>query len=177
MLSCRLETSLRDDNVGRPQPVGGSPCDQENGASGGPWIVNGALGGSISYRRNIPALREFIFSPYFRGGTRKFRDFLLAQKAATPCNNATESGGAGVTKRLYEMGQAQGTFRFTYEAYDLPDNFEIFYEGQLLHSTGFVSGGGDFTEHFGPGTSTQIRIVVTGQDPDTAWTYTVYCPD
>jgi hypothetical protein len=177
LLSCHLETSLRDGNLAPPQPVGGSPCDQGNGASGGPWIVNGALGGSSSYRRNIPALREFMFSPSFQDDTRKFRDFLLAQKATTPCNTATESGGAGVTTRVYEMGQPQGTFRFTYEAYTLPDTFELFYEGDLLHSTGVVSGSGDFTEHFGPGTSTQIKVVVTGQDPDTAWTYTLYCPD
>ncbi len=92
------------------------------------------------------------------------------------CGVATQSGGEGVTRTTHELGSTSGTFRFTYAAYSIPDQFDIYYEGTLIYTTGGpVSGFGDVMVSYGPGTSTVIEVVVTGPS-GTVWDYTVYCP-
>ena len=44
---------------------------------------------------------------------------------------------------MYELGQSSGTFRFAYNAFTIPDRFEILYEGSTLLDTGFVPRGDD----------------------------------
>jgi hypothetical protein len=93
-----------------------------------------------------------------------------------PCNTATNSGGAGVTRTPHNLGSTGGTFTFTYQAFSIPDQFDIYFEGTLIYTTGSpVSGGDTVPVTYGPGTSTTIDVVVTGP-PGTAWNYTVSCP-
>jgi hypothetical protein len=93
-----------------------------------------------------------------------------------PCNTATNSGGAGVTRTTHNLGATGGTFTFTYNAFQIPDQFEIFYEGAQIFTTGSpVSGSNTVQVTYGPGTSTTIEVVVTGPE-GTRWNYTVFCP-
>lgn len=99
----------------------------------------------------------------------------------TPCNASTSSGGAGVTTTVHGIGAAGPTsFLFEWEAYGVPDQFQVFYEGALIHDTGVVGddineGTGSATLTLPAGTSTEVTVVVTGPD-GTAWDYRVNCP-
>ena len=94
---------------------------------------------------------------------------------AQPCNAATTSGGDGVTTTVHQLGQNSGTFQFYYNAYSVPDAFDITYEGNNIFSTnGPVSGDGTVQVPYS-GTSTEITVTVTG-GVGTVWDYTVSCP-
>lgn len=93
-----------------------------------------------------------------------------------PCNAATQSGGVGVTTTNHELGRTSGTFVFTWEAYSIPDKFEVFYQGATLFTTGgFVSGPGSRSISYS-GSATFVTVVVTGSSSGTDWDYTVSCP-
>ncbi len=92
------------------------------------------------------------------------------------CNQATNSGGAGVTTTVHELGRTGGTFTFSYNAFSIPDRFDITYEGRQVFTTGdLVSGSASVPVSYG-GSSTTITVVVTGSSSGTAWNYTVGCP-
>ncbi|MGI8856407.1 MAG: hypothetical protein ACR2JW_11700 [Thermomicrobiales bacterium] len=91
------------------------------------------------------------------------------------CSTMTTSGGAGVTTNVHELGRTSGTFVFSWDAFTIPDKFDVFYQGALLFSTGFVSFTGTHTITY-TGASTRVTVVVTGSSAATAWTYTVNCP-
>jgi hypothetical protein len=92
-----------------------------------------------------------------------------------PCNASNTSGGAGVTTTVHQLGRTSGNFVLSWDAFSIPDKFDVFYQGALLYSTGFVSFTGTHTITYS-GTSTQVTVVVTGSAPGTAWTYMVACP-
>jgi FecR protein len=103
-----------------------------------------------------------------------------APPEAQPCNAATNSGGAGVTTTVHNLGRTSGTFAFSYQAFDVPDRFEVFYKGNRLLDTGLVPrqgspGAATVNLTYG-GASTTVTVIVTGSQPGTAWTYTVACP-
>jgi hypothetical protein len=92
-----------------------------------------------------------------------------------PCNTTTGSGRNNVSTLVHEVGRSSGRFTFDYEAFGIPDQFEVFYEGNLLHNTGSTSGNGTVNLAFA-GTSTEVSVKVTGNtDPNTQWNYTVHC--
>ena len=95
-----------------------------------------------------------------------------------PCNNTTNSGGAGVTETYHDLGSTPGTAVVSYNMYSVPDKMEIFYGNTLIATTGgFVSNSNSFNIAWNPGAgSTLIRIVVTGSSASTGWDYTVSCP-
>jgi len=94
--------------------------------------------------------------------------------SAIPCNQVTQSGGAGVTTNVHNLGKKSGSFGFTWSAYSIPDRFEVLYEGRTLLDTGSVSGSGSRTLTFS-GSSRNVTVRVTGPGY-TQWTYTVSCP-
>jgi hypothetical protein len=85
-----------------------------------------------------------------------------------PCNAATTSGGEGVTTTVHDLGQSSGTFPFTYEAFSVPDQFEVIYQGTTLLNTGSVSGGATVNLSYS-GHATVVTVIVTGPS-GTAWT-------
>jgi hypothetical protein len=99
--------------------------------------------------------------------------------AATPpplgCSATTTSGGAGVTTNVHELGRTSGHFVFDWDALAIPDKFDIFYQGALVFSTGFVSFTGTHSITYS-GSWTRVTVVVTGSAPGTAWNYIVNCP-
>ncbi len=92
-----------------------------------------------------------------------------------PCNTATNSGGEGVTTTVHQLGQSSGTFAFTYQAYTVPDQFDVIYQGQVIYSTNQPVSGGATVPITYSGTSTEVTVVVTGP-VGTAWDYVVNCP-
>src|SRR4051812_12180491 len=94
---------------------------------------------------------------------------------AQPCNSLTTAGGTGVTETVHQLGVSSGTFDFSYDAFSIPDQFEVIYEGNTLLDTGSVSGAATVPITYS-GTSTEVTVRVTGPDPSTAWEYTVACP-
>ncbi len=95
-----------------------------------------------------------------------------------PCNTTTNSGGAGVTRTAHNLGATSGTFRFTYNAFQVPDQFDINYEGIQIFTTGFVTGSNanNPAQVTYAGMSTTIEVVVTSSPGSVIWTYTVFCP-
>ena len=95
---------------------------------------------------------------------------------AQPCNVRTESGGTAGKTTVHELGRTNGTFQFQYEAFGIPDKFEIIYQGNTLLNTNFVSGGATVPIAFS-GTSSLVTVIVTGNsNTSTAWNYTLSCP-
>lgn len=96
---------------------------------------------------------------------------------APPCGIATNSGGSGVTTTAHELGLTPGLVTVVYNAYSIPDQFDIFYNGALVGSTGgMVSGSGTLSFNYPANPSTKIQVTATGQNSSTAWKYTVNCP-
>jgi hypothetical protein len=77
---------------------------------------------------------------------------------------------------VHEVGRSSGRFVFDYEAFTIPDQFQVIYEGNTLFDThGPVSGNASVTIPFS-GTSSEVTVKVTGNtDPNTQWSYTVHC--
>ena len=76
---------------------------------------------------------------------------------------------------VLHVGHNQGTLSVDYDMYAEPDTMHVYYDHVLLYDSGLVS----FTNHvdipFGPGTSTEVVIVINeGNAPDTntLWEYT-----
>jgi Ca2+-binding RTX toxin-like protein len=86
------------------------------------------------------------------------------------------SGGFGITEKLYYISSAGGSFSLNYEMYSIPDKAEIFVNNVLKTQTnGFVSGSGSLNlNSVTLQTSDQVKVVITGNDPGTAWDYNVY---
>jgi hypothetical protein len=94
-----------------------------------------------------------------------------------------------VTTTVHDLGRTSGTFSFFYDAFNIPDRFEVIYQGATLLNTGFVPS--PFPRPPGvpptvPGTATVnltyngasplITVIVTGSQSGTAWDYRVGCP-
>lgn len=90
------------------------------------------------------------------------------------CNAATQSGGFVTDTKVYDLGRNSGTFTFTYQAFSVPDRFQVIHQGNTLLDTGSVSGGATVSLTFSG--SPLITVIVIGSAPGTAWNYTVGCP-
>jgi hypothetical protein len=93
---------------------------------------------------------------------------------AQACSTQTRSGGAGTTTTQHQLGRTSGTFRYEYQAYSVPDRFQIVYQGTTLLDTGSVSNAGAVNVAFS-GTSTVVTVTVIGPS-GTSWDYIVNCP-
>jgi len=104
------------------------------------------------------------------------------------------SGGSTEHSQTFEVGNNSGKVKLTHTAYSEPDSFKIYYDGAQIWTSQstpplvvsgttyppeYIQGTNVYAEKsFGPGTSTQIKIVVNeGNHPKhpggTAWTYSV----
>ncbi|MDW8308178.1 MAG: S8 family serine peptidase [Verrucomicrobiales bacterium] len=87
----------------------------------------------------------------------------------------SNSGPQAVTN-VIPMGMNAGSFTVDYNFFDVPDRMTIYYENTRLLDTGFINGTGQFNLSFGPGTATDIVIVMNeggNPNPITAYRYTV----
>lgn len=97
------------------------------------------------------------------------------------CNQDTLAGGPGVTQTLHDLGRSgPASFELRWETLDIPDNIDVFYQGALVFSTGYVGdntneGTGSAVIALPPGTDTNVLVKVIGPG-GTEWNYTVGCP-
>ncbi|MFF1554396.1 hypothetical protein ACFVX3_25545 [Rhodococcus erythropolis] len=97
------------------------------------------------------------------------------------CDASTVSGGAGITSTKHELGRGGPTsFVLGYETENVPDLIEVYYEGRLIHSTGYIGdnineGTGSAVVNVPAGGASSVLVRVTGPD-HTEWAYTVRCP-
>jgi subtilisin-like proprotein convertase family protein len=87
----------------------------------------------------------------------------------------TSEGGATEDRAVIDTGTTSGIVRLQYDFFDLPDSLQVQYEGIVLFDSGLISGDGVVNIPFGPGTSTEITIVVNpggSSFATTQWTYT-----
>ena len=77
---------------------------------------------------------------------------------------------------VIDVAMTAGTLTIDYEFYSLPDQMTVYYQGALLFDSGMITGPGQVTLDYGPGTSTQIVIVMNefgNPEAGTLWEYTV----
>ena len=98
------------------------------------------------------------------------------------CNQASKSGGYGITNTKHLMGRGGPyTFTIVYDTENIPDQIEVFYQGRRLYDTGMIGdnineGNGSKQIRVPSGTQNYVTVKVTGPDSDTHWSYTVNCP-
>ncbi|WP_242028678.1 Calx-beta domain-containing protein [Anabaena sp. FACHB-1250] len=102
----------------------------------------------------------------------------LLPVSGTIANTISESasGGFGTTEKLYYISSTGGSFSLNYQMYGIPDQAEIFVNNVLTTRTnGFVSGSGSLNlNSVTLQTGDQVKVVITGNNPGTAWDYNVY---
>src|SRR5438046_207905 len=87
----------------------------------------------------------------------------------------TSSGGPEEDRKVIETKQNTGTIKLSYDFFQIPDTLHVYYDGVLIFDTGLTNGTGSVSIKYGPGSSTQVTIVVNeggSSNPGTAWNYT-----
>ena len=108
-----------------------------------------------------------------RGGTTT--NGMGATLAFTNITPATASGSTLPTTNVIDTGSTAGTVQISYNFYTQPDQMLVQYQGANIFDSGIVNGSGVFTIAYGPGTNTQLTIVMNpnGNSPGNLWDYTV----
>lgn len=87
----------------------------------------------------------------------------------------TTGGGSMATTNIIGPIPVWGTLLVYYNFYATPDSMDVYYDNTDIFSSGSISGSGQFTIPYGPGTSTSIMIVMNqanNASPTSAWQYT-----
>jgi len=103
-------------------------------------------------------------------------DWNAQQTPLGQCTQQQNSGGQGIFSNTYDLGKC-GDFIFRYQAFTIPDQFQIFQDDNLIFDTGGKVSGGATVTVTAVGQTTLIRVVVTADLSGTAWNYTVGCPE
>lgn len=119
-----------------------------------------------------------------------------------PCGTSTTySGGEGFpTENIINLGSSLGTVTLTYDAFSIPDKFQVFFDGVKVIDTGYkgdtsqqsaldsalaamglpsetITTPGSGTATFSKGTATTTATVrVYSPLAGTSWNYTLSCP-
>jgi subtilisin-like proprotein convertase family protein len=139
---------------------------------------------SVGLRVDHPRISDLTFTLISPGGTRYL---LMENRGGQSTNGAgatiittnifsgTASGGPAGATNVYDFKQTSGTIPISWEFYTVPDQMDVYYESNLIFTTGLVSGSGTTNIPYGPGSSTQITVVMdaTYHPPATLWTYTI----
>ena len=138
----------------------------------------------VGLRVDHPRISDLVFHLISPDGTRYL---LMENRGNTSTNGAgativatnifssSASGGpAGVTN-FYDLHQTSGTIPISWNFYTVPDTMDVYYQSNLIFSSGLVSFAGSTNLTFGPGTSTEIEVVInaTNHPARTLWTYTL----
>jgi hypothetical protein len=91
------------------------------------------------------------------------------------CQSITESGGQGTFTQGYNMGASSGTVSFTYDAFTIPDAFQVMTGGSTVFTTGGLVSGSSSASFQLKG-SPIVFVAVTAPLSGTAWEFTLGCP-
>jgi hypothetical protein len=95
-----------------------------------------------------------------------------------PCDALTESGGEGTYTNNHWLGSLPGVIVISYEMLNQPDEMNVYYNGQLVASTGgFVSGRGTLSFNYEaiPGEPEYCVVEMKAPEPRTLWSYVLNC--
>lgn len=112
-----------------------------------------------------------------RGGTST--NGMGGTRLTTITQNLSASGDWHPNTNVINTGATEGDITISWNFYQVPDQMDIYYEGQSVVAGAAVplsSGSGTKTFHYGPGTSTQVTIVMDKDntaDNGTAWDYSI----
>ncbi len=86
----------------------------------------------------------------------------------------TSAGGANVNTNTIGPVPTSGILLVDYNFFVVPDQMDVYYEGRPIFSSGYRSNAGQFSIPYGPGTATNLVIVMNqGNNPQrTRWVYT-----
>ncbi len=95
-----------------------------------------------------------------------------------PCNVDMASGGQGVTRNRHFLGNSAGPVTIQYDMKTIPDQMNVYYQGQLVASTNQMTRGrGAVRFNWQPrGNDYTVTVEVVGPTHGTAWRYIVNCP-
>ena len=90
------------------------------------------------------------------------------------CERSFSSGGQGTFSYAHFVGHGEGTVRFAYEAYRIPDAFTLSTSQGLKYSTGGLVSGQGIT-HLDISDEPTVFINVTAPQTGTLWEYVLGC--
>ncbi|HCV32360.1 MAG TPA: hypothetical protein DGO89_20725 [Microcoleaceae bacterium UBA9251] len=90
-------------------------------------------------------------------------------------------GGFEGDTQVINLGGNQGTIDLSYRTFNIPDSLQLVYEGKVIFDSGFESTGGTVEDNPTPkivkvpfsGNSEQVKSILTTNNLDTLWDYTV----
>jgi len=138
----------------------------------------------VGIRMTHPRMSDLVFHLVSPQGTRlllmenRGGPFAADAGSGTLTTNVipqTSSGGAAEHINVIPAGTNVGTLEITYQFFTVPDYMHVYYDGVLIFDSGLINGAGSFSVDFGPGTSTNVTIVMNEGNSSltgTAWTYT-----
>ncbi|MFM2082734.1 MAG: hypothetical protein RL380_1425, partial [Verrucomicrobiota bacterium] len=86
----------------------------------------------------------------------------------------TTAGNATANTNILSVGQNFGKLLVTYEFFTVPDQMVVYYDGNVIFDSGMTNGTRSFSLDFGPGTATDVVIVMNpgnNTNVTTAWNY------
>ena len=101
---------------------------------------------------------------------------------AFPCGELTQSEGAKITVRTFNMKMPEGRFKLFYNMFDIPDKIEV-YNGSafdiaeknlIFSSNEAIKGMKTFYFNFSNSDSL-ITVKITGSTANTQWLYKIFC--
>jgi subtilisin-like proprotein convertase family protein len=131
-----------------------------------------------------PRVSDMVFTLISPDGTRVL---LFENRGATSTNGlggtiirtngfpTKSSGDFNAQTNVLPVGHNEGTLFVAYEFYHAPDSMHVYYDDDLIYDSGIVSGAADIIVPFGPGSSTNIVIILNegnNDDTNTLWEYT-----
>ncbi len=90
----------------------------------------------------------------------------------------TSSGNGTSSTNVVPTGPSgSGTLIINYDFFTIPDDLRVYYAGERIFDSGVVSGSGTYSVDFGPGSATNVVIIMNqagnGQTNSDLWTYSV----
>jgi subtilisin-like proprotein convertase family protein len=138
---------------------------------------------NVGIRVDHPRISDLVFHLISPDGTRVL---LMENRGGNTANagatyvvtnvfSGSASGGPAGATNFYDLHETSGIIPITWNFFQVPDQMDVYYQSNLIFSTGLVSYQGSTNISFGPGTSTKIEVVMdaTYHPPSTFWTYTV----
>lgn len=109
------------------------------------------------------------------GGTvNGFGNATGTEEAFGECESVQNAGNQGTFSFAYNMGSSDGTVTFSYDAYTIPDGFDVFNGGTSVFSTGGLVSGSSAVDI--ALSSAFVYVNVSAPDSSTAWTFQITCP-
>jgi subtilisin-like proprotein convertase family protein len=142
---------------------------------------------NVGLRVDHPRISDLVFHLISPDGTRYL---LMENRGGTSTNGAgisitatnsfapvNSNGSSEASTNNIDTGQTSGTITINYNFFSIPDEMIVQYQGSTIFDSGEVSGVGTTNIPYGPGSSTEVSIIMnpgsTTTNGSDAWQYTV----